>query len=92
MNRQFTKLLIILNACFWLAVSFAVWKYTTNFPQQVVSNVIVLGSASIVANVLFWLSFFLQKKEGRRINNWVHFAFILGSTLAQAFLIFFLLQ
>lgn len=92
MNRQFTKLLIILNACFWLSVSFAVWQYTSSFPQQVVSTVVVLGALAIIANLLFWFFSIIQKKEARRANNSVYFAFIILSTVAQVLFILFFLQ
>lgn len=92
MNRQFAKLLIILNACFWLAVSFAVWQYTSNFPQQVVSTVVVLGALAIIANLFFWFGTIIQKRAVRRLNNWGYFAFILLSTVAQVLLILFFLQ
>jgi hypothetical protein len=92
MNRQFTKLLIILNACFWLAVSFAVWKYSTNFPQQIVSTVVVLGTMAVLANLFYWFSALLQKNKGLRVNNWGYFVFILLSTCAQILLILFFLS
>jgi hypothetical protein len=92
MNRQFTKLLIILNACFWLAVSFAIWKYTSSFPQQLVSTVIVLGALSIFANLFYWIVTVLKNKIPQRVNNWGYFVFILVSTVAQILLILFFLQ
>jgi len=87
MNRQFTKLLIILNFCFWLAVSFAAWQYTSGFPQQVVSTVIVLGTLSVFANLFFWFSTMLKNKSALRVNNRGYLVFILLSTVVQILLI-----
>ena len=92
MNKQFTKLLIILNVCFWLSVSFAVWQYSTDFPQQVVSTVVVLGAFSVFANLIFWMVWMLSGRKRLIANNWGYFTIILLSTIVQILLILFFLQ
>ncbi|MCA0382009.1 MAG: hypothetical protein LCH58_07615 [Bacteroidetes bacterium] len=89
MNGQLQKVLIILNTCFWLTVSFALWQHSGGFPQQLVSTVIVLGVLSVLANGYFWAQFWWKRKSRRTPNNWLFLAFIGLSSLAQLYLLIF---
>ena len=89
MNGQLQKVLIILNTCFWLTVSFALWQYSGDFPQQLVSTVIVLGVLSVLANGYFWAQFWWKRKSRRTPNNPWFLAFIGLSSLAQLYLLIF---
>ncbi|HSC55385.1 MAG TPA: hypothetical protein VLC98_17255 [Phnomibacter sp.] len=91
MNRQVAKLLIILNVCFWLAVSFVLWHYSAGFPQMVVSSIIVLGMLAIVGNLGYWINRAIGHKRSGHLMHRGYFAFILLSTLAQISLIIFFL-
>lgn len=89
MNGQLQKVLIILNACFWLTVSFALWQYSGDFPQQLVSTVIVLGLLSVLANGYFWAMLWWKRKSRSIPNNRWFLAFIGLSSLAQLYLLIF---
>ena len=85
------KLLVLLNACWWITCSFALWNYSDRWPQQVVSTLVVLGVLSAGANLLFWVGRLLfQKPVFQTSSRWV-LAFILLSTLSQAYLFISLL-
>lgn len=87
MQSQISKLLVLLNACFWIAVSFGIWKYSADFPQQVVSTLVVMGMMAIAANLFFWTGRWLAPQKIPVLNNrWIQ-SFILLSTLVQFLLI-----
>jgi hypothetical protein len=92
MQSQISKLLILLNACFWVAVSFGIWKYSAGFPQQVVSTLVVMGVMAVAANLFFWAARWLAPQKMPVLNNrWIQ-SFILFSTLIQLLLIFFFIR
>jgi hypothetical protein len=90
MNRQYLKLLLILNVCWWLGASFALFRYADLWPDMLVSTVLALAGLAIVGNLLYWIAWFKHKKEGRWMNNKATHAFILLSTISQTASLFIL--
>lgn len=89
MNGQLQKGLILMNTCFWLTLSFALWRYSSNFPQQLVSTIIVLGLLSALANGYYWVLFCWKRKTRTIANNPFFLAFIAMSSLAQLYILMF---
>lgn len=83
MKRQYLKLLLILNVCWWLGASFALFRYADLWPNVLVSTVLALATLAILGNLLYWIAWFKHKKEGRWMNNKAAHAFILLSTILQ---------
>jgi hypothetical protein len=90
MKRQYLKLLLILNVCWWLGASFALFRYADHWPAVLVSTVLALASLALVGNLLYWLAWLKKKNEAGGPNNKASHVFILLSTLLQIISLLFL--
>jgi hypothetical protein len=83
MRGQLKKLLVLLNACWWLALSFFWWRYASSLPKAVVSSVVALAVLAVLANataIAWWL---WPKKLSRPPTIWWFQALIVCSFAAQ---------
>ena len=90
MKRQYLKLLLIMNVCWWLGASFALFRYADHWPTVLVSTVLALASLAVVGNLLYWLAWLKKKNEEGWLNNKPAQVFILLSTLLQIVSLLFL--
>jgi hypothetical protein len=89
MRGQLNKLLLLLNACWWVALSFFWGRYASSLPQAVVSSVVALAALAVLANaaaIAWWL---WPKKASRPPTIW-WFQLLIGCSFAAQLVVLLL--
>jgi hypothetical protein len=82
-NGQGLKLLMLLNACFWLTLLFLVSRLGRALDPALVSSITVLGILAFAANLAYLIVLVASSSRQRPFNNLVPRLFILFTFMAQ---------